>query len=144
MNMHCWFCFERSKGESKPIAGESNVFMFKAGKAVHLTTLDESLPKNVYLRIHPDSSNHNVKPFRMHCMVCGNQLGALVIADNSVFPSLQQNSVIFVDDKNNTLNTIDWKNKYAKRTPQVAIKKNGNHKKQKQKLYLGSYNLEAR
>lgn len=111
-DLFCWFC----ESKNQKIARGSLVSMIKAGKCCHLTTNDPDLANAVYLRAHPDKDSHDIKPFRMYCRMCNNQLGVLVRAGGKLRPSLQQFSVIFKNITNGTQVPVHtWKYDYAQK-----------------------------
>jgi hypothetical protein len=114
VTLHCWFCEEQTKGKSIEIAKAPMISMIKAGKCCHLTCNDPAVENVVYLRIHPENETHDIKPFRMHCRTCNNQVGVVIRACGRLRPSFQQHSVIFKNENGNLISVHDWKNTFAR------------------------------
>jgi hypothetical protein len=110
-DLYCWAC--ESGPKSAKIADGSSIFMIKSGKCCHLTCNDANLPNTTYLREHPASDYHNIKPMRIHCKECANQLGVLIWSSGKLRPSFQQNVVTFKNGEGKKMGSTQWKHKYA-------------------------------
>lgn len=88
--------------------------MIKSGPFCHLTCNDVDLPKTTYLREHPRFEEHGVKPLRIHCGTCSNQLGVMIWSNGNLKPSFTQYAVIFKNADGSQLLCTQWKNKYAR------------------------------
>jgi hypothetical protein len=124
-NLYCWFCEEQTKGKSAVIADSSTISMIKAGKCCHLTCNVPNLENSLYLRVHPEKDTHDIKPFRIHCVTCNNQLGVMIRTSDGLRPSFQQHSVIFKDEKGKSTPVQQWKNDYARTNLIVPIENLG-------------------
>ena len=122
LTLRCWLCDLQSGGNSAVLSDGENVCMFKSGRGCHLTCFDEKLPQETYLRVHPSAEDHQVKPFRLHCAKCKNQLGVMFRSEGLIRPSFHRDSVIFrtntIDNESNSQGLVSvqqWKYNYAEK-----------------------------
>lgn len=121
MGVLCWFCF--SHGTYQQLGKGSLLGMFYANGYCHMTCQDEALGEHIYVSPHTESTR--VKPYRMACRRCLNQVGVFINTEMGMLPSFHRSSVLIGEDTGLshalstermplTFNTSQWKTLYSK------------------------------
>lgn len=121
-DLYCWNCIQSRQKYEGPLVRSDEVLIFKGGKLSHLSSTSDTVTKKCYLRVHTFAETRNIKPYRMYCNICKNQVGIIIIADTKFYPSFHHASVVFVS-KDGTLYSVGkYKQSFATKTPNVDAK----------------------
>ena len=107
-------------GTSSMICKGDSVRLFMARGSVSMSSDDHDLAEKAYLRLHPVDKTRGLKPFRMFCLHCQNQLGVMLHIERGLFPSFQHRAVIFKEAASGRETSAQqWKYMYAQRHPSI-------------------------